>query len=298
MNPHEKKLKETYQAILVFKAVGIGLIIIAVGLLLYDFSEFKALVYLLFPLGGFLIWMTIRMKKDVDENGVAKDKSLIQEIPSSVKPDEGLSQDNDEEEAIDLGLPKGIRIYFYDDYIQITRKWPLWRGLSNIVLSLFAPIIFWFVMSGENSIRLESEVPSWALAIAVGLIGVSLLGVFYSGLVKVVNKINIFASKEKFEIKHEPLPWFGNKKLDVSNIKQLYSKELITHSTSSSSGSSRVRVSYELHVITEDEQDVILLSDLENSNQALYLEQKIEKYLGIKNKKVRGEIGAREDGYI
>ncbi len=41
---------------------------------------------------------------------------------------------------------------------------------------------------------------------------------------------------------------------------------------------------------SNDEDDMKLLK-VENSEQALFLEQQIEKYLGIKNLRVRGEIG-------
>lgn len=44
-------------------------------------------------------------------------------------------------------------------------------------------------------------------------------------------------------------------------------------------------------MITNSGNDTKLLSGLKTSEQALYVEQEIEKYLGIKNKPVRGELG-------
>lgn len=57
-------------------------------------------------------------------------------------------------------------------------------------------------------------------------------------------------------------------------------------------------ISYEVHIISNQEQDVTLIKGLKKSSQALYLEQEIEKYLGIKNRKSRGEIGAKHNVFL
>ncbi len=53
-----------------------------------------------------------------------------------------------------------------------------------------------------------------------------------------------------------------------------------------------------VHNISADDRDLTLLKGLKTSSQVLYLEQEIEKYLGIKNRKVRGGIGAEHNGFL
>ena len=67
-------------------------------------------------------------------------------------------------------------------------------------------------------------------------------------------------------------------------IAQLYSKEVTRHSRLGTSST------HEVHVVARDGRQVKLLSDLESSEEALYLEQAIERTLGIKDQPVRGEM--------
>lgn len=91
-------------------------------------------------------------------------------------------------------------------------------------------------------------------------------------------------SSETIEINHKPMPWFGSKRLAASDIVQLYAKEKISKNRNSTS------VRYEVHVILKNNTNMKLLGGLENSAQALYIEQEIEKYLGIEDADVKGSI--------
>jgi hypothetical protein len=116
------------------------------------------------------------------------------------------------------------------------------------------------------------------LHVAVGI------GLTYYVIAGYLNKTYVRVDISNIVIKHAPLPFFGNKTLNSSGIKQLYTKEKVSHSRHGSS------VSYEVHVITHDRKNVKLLSGLESSEQALFIEQKIERFLKIEDKAVKGEI--------
>ena len=73
--------------------------------------------------------------------------------------------------------------------------------------------------------------------------------------------------------------------MNSSGIRQLYSKEKTTDNRDTN------RISqYELRVITHDKKEVKLLSGLESPKQVLFIEQAIEKFLRIEDKKVNGEV--------
>jgi hypothetical protein len=97
-----------------------------------------------------------------------------------------------------------------------------------------------------------------------------------------VNKTTITVTSLSLEVKHGPLPYPGNKNLSSESLKQIYCKQRI------SSGRSTT-VNYEVHAINSDDKDVTLLNGLDQSEQALYIEQEIERFLKIEDVPVRGE---------
>ena len=44
-----------------------------------------------------------------------------------------------------------------------------------------------------------------------------------------LNKTDVIIDSLNLEVKHYPVKWFGNKKIDITDIKQLYTSEKITH---------------------------------------------------------------------
>jgi hypothetical protein len=104
-----------------------------------------------------------------------------------------------------------------------------------------------------------------------------------------LNRTHIVVSRGKLTVRHEPVPWPGNKVLEVSNFKQLYAKKTVTRS--SKGGKS---VSYGVNALTVGGQDLQLVGGLQNGEQAHFIEQQIEKYLGIQDVYVDGGMEADE----
>ena len=284
-------------------------------------NSIRSILYLpmiIWLLGGALIWYSRSAKKNVDENGLPPRKSVFlkegsnprdvlaerknseinsvsADMPEVVFKDkqdstetdstdnENTNKESETDKFIELVLPKKFTLDLYDDYMHITLSW---FGKKTFVATLIA--VFYIGSSlvlffSENTTITGSPLMIKLAPWISSIIGV---GILYYTLTTWLNKTHIFVSQKAIEINHKPLPWFGNKRLETKNIKQLYSKREISSSTSNN----RTSVSYHLHVISFDEDDMTLLK-VENSAQALFLEQEIEKYLGIENLKVRGEIG-------
>jgi hypothetical protein len=87
------------------------------------------------------------------------------------------------------------------------------------------------------------------------------------------------------EISHKPIPWLGNKRLKSAELKQIYVKEKIKRNNNNTS------VTYEVRAILLNGKSIKIISGLPNSEQALYVEQEIERYIGIEDVKVKGEVG-------
>ena len=137
-------------------------------------------------------------------------------------------------------------------------------------------MLFWFGTAIARGI--------WPMAAFGTLHGAVGIGLSYYVLAGYINRTVIKVNRNMLTIKHGPLPWFGNKQLHSHDLAQLYCKECMHRHKNSSS------CTYEVHAILKDGQHAKLVTGLDESEQALYLEQEIERFLRIEDQPVRGEM--------
>ena len=261
------------------------------------FLSLWKLPLIFWAVGGFLVWLTTKMNTSVENTRIEKgyvpsqtlfaeqnEVSQINEKFNSGKKvaDEitGLSE-NSEPAKNKVELPKGLAIDFQEDYMHITSRWFDFRIIGVFLgaimfngLSIFQG--FWPVLMSDK----EWETKLFPLIfIIIGFVAT------YITLAKWLNKTHIYTSKKAIEIKQRPLPWLGNMRLDTENIKQLFTK---LNTKKDSKGNSLN--TYEIHIITTDNKEIKLVSGLGKKEQAWFIENNIEKYLGIEDVTVRGEI--------
>jgi len=180
----------------------------------------------------------------------------------------------------ELRLPKGMTLADRGTYLEITRPWSKTVGCFLILFSAF----WWFALS-EFLPELwfnSSGNAGWERFIPV-LHVIAGIGVGYSAIAFLLNTSYIYTDKSRMEIRHRPIPWRGNKVLEASQLGQLYVKETIHRNKNSTSKS------YDVRAKTYSGGDIKILSGLQNSQQAIFIEQQLEKYLDIENMRVRGE---------
>ncbi len=179
-------------------------------------------------------------------------------------------------QPLPVGLPEKMSVNQTYDSLTITRKW---FGLEAVFLIFFAIVWNSLMVMFVSQHGFDINEPSlYWLHLGVGIY------VAYRAFAGIFNSTQITTTKQKIDIKHKPLPWIGNKTISAFDIKQLYCKEKVTK------GRNGTSVSYVLHALTKDNKDVKLLAGLSSIEQALYLEQQIEKYLSIVDQPVRGQI--------
>lgn len=177
-----------------------------------------------------------------------------------------------------IGLPDRMTMNEYDDYLHITRKW---FSTKALFLTAFAVVWNGAMINYYQKLSANADLMAWLFPSIHLMVGI---GVAYFALALWMNHTNIFVSAAALEIQHKPLLWRGNKRIQSTDIKQLYCKEHISRSNNSTS------VSYAVHGVTHSGRNFKLLTGLDTSEQALYVEQEIERYLGIENTHVRGSI--------
>ncbi len=156
-----------------------------------------------------------------------------------------------------------------------------WFSPAAIFLAIFA--VFW-----------NGFVCAWmGIALAAGAGAFALFGtlhalvgllVAYGAVTMFVNSTQVEANYGTLTVRHGPLPAFGNKDLPRDSLRQLYCVERVRRTRSGSSAS------YELQAVKADGSSVGVLKGIENAEQALYLEQELERFLGIRDEAVRGEL--------
>jgi hypothetical protein len=108
----------------------------------------------------------------------------------------------------------------------------------------------------------------------------------YGTLTRWVNRTRIIVDRETVTVRHGPLPWLGNKKLEASTCRQFYRNE-VEHR-----GKGGPTRTYEVCALTRDGRIVKLLDGLSGltSDQAFFIAQQLEEYLGLRGSPAEGGL--------
>ncbi|HMQ31313.1 MAG TPA: hypothetical protein PKD53_11325 [Chloroflexaceae bacterium] len=179
---------------------------------------------------------------------------------------------------LDVPLPERFAIERPAGGLRISWRWFTPAAIFLAVFALFwngfLCVFFWGALSGGAG----GFAMFASLHVLVGI------GVAYWALAMFVNGTTVEASYGALAVRHGPLPALGNLDLPRDGIRQLYCVERVRRSRRSTT------VSYSLQAVKADGGSVAVVKGLDNPEQALYLEQELERFLGIRDEGVRGEL--------
>lgn len=178
--------------------------------------------------------------------------------------------------------PPSIQVEDENGRQQLTRRWftPIFLFLVLFCIAWDSFLVFWYTMAlTGNAPWLMIVFPVVHLAVGIGMTYYTLAGL--------VNTTVVAIEDGQMEVRHGPLPWLGNRRLAAGDIRQLFCDESQNWNRRNSWGSP---VTYNVNVVLADGQQCKLLSGLDDKGQALFYEQQLEAWLGIKPQPVRGEI--------
>ena len=185
-----------------------------------------------------------------------------------------------EDGKVEIGLPDRMEIRHGGYYLELVRKWFGWNTVVFTVLAASGYLFVFMEYSNIDRIGWSRDFLFFPIEVLV------IIGLTYYALAGWFNRTHIFVSHDRILVRHRPLPFLGNKTLSASDIKQLYAKKKISRRLEGDTS-----VTYEVHAITHGGRNVKLVRGLDSSEQALFIEQEIEKYLGIQDAPVKGELG-------
>lgn len=178
----------------------------------------------------------------------------------------------------DMELPKGLQVDNWGGELRIVRSWFSWAILFLVFFCVFWDgfLVVWYAIAIHEQQIIMMLFPLLHVAVGVGLT--------YFCIASFVNKTWITVSMGQLTVRHGPLPWPGNRSLFTHDIEQLYVTEHIHRGKNSTS------TTYRVNVKKKDGDKVKLASGLQDADQALYIEQEIEKHLNIADRPVPGEM--------
>lgn len=113
------------------------------------------------------------------------------------------------------------------------------------------------------------------------------VGLTYYTLTGLVNRTTIEVSRNHLSIRHGPLPWPGQMDAPGRQFTQLYGVE------NSRTSKGTTTYSYDLFALDREGRKIKLITGLTDKDQVLYLEQTLERRLGIEDAPVDGEVATR-----
>ncbi|MCO6454320.1 MAG: hypothetical protein J5I93_03305 [Pirellulaceae bacterium] len=176
-------------------------------------------------------------------------------------------------------MPRGIQMQDLGSALEISRRW-----FTPVAFFMLFFCIFWNgFMVVWHTIALSQGI--WFMS-AFGLLHTAVgLGVLYWTLSLFLNTTYIRVGNGMIEVKTTPLPtWGGNKWLSADDLTQFYCHEQVSHNKN---GTTRT---YDILAVRRDNVREKLLTGLSDAEQALFIEQELERFLGIKDQRVEGEF--------
>jgi hypothetical protein len=176
-----------------------------------------------------------------------------------------------------VAMPRQIQVLDQGYGLEIRRSWftPMLFFLVFFCVFWNGFMVVWHVISLSTGMWLMSGFGLLHTAVGMGLVYITIAGF--------VNQTVIRVGQGMLSVQHGPLPWFGNKTVPSHQIKQLYCKEHVQRSENSNS------LTYSVEMILDHGRET-LVKGLQECEQAIFIEQALERFLKIEDKPVSGEL--------
>lgn len=183
------------------------------------------------------------------------------------------------QDALPMPLPRGLHVEDRGSELVLVRRWFSW---VYIFLAFFSVVwngflVFWYVIAFSADAPLAFKLFP-LLHVTVGAF------ISYLTLAGFVNRTTMVVERDHLTVRHGPLPWRGNVDVSIGSLEQLYCTEKISH------GRNGTTVRYGVEAVLRDGRNLKVVTGLDERDQALYIEERMERHLGIVDRRVRSEM--------
>ncbi len=175
----------------------------------------------------------------------------------------------------EVPLPKNMEMFDSGNGLVIRRKWPVAQGLA---LSGFCVVWLAVCTTIFSGFRETAGGGIFSLFALIFFGAGAVMG--YTGLAMVLNTSTVRVEGQSVTIRHGPLPLRFGAELACPEIEQVYCCRKLTHHENST------RESFQVIALMRSGASRKLLADLDQAEQAIFVEQQIETFLGIRDRRV------------
>jgi len=182
----------------------------------------------------------------------------------------------------DVLQPEELQVENTATHLRFSKHWyrPGLFFLFFFCIAWNAFLIGWYVIGASSPMPVGAKIIMMLFPIAHIAVGV---GLSYKVLTGFLNRTVVEVSSYQLTLRHKPLPWKGNVTIPRTEIVQLYCRNRRLGRVNQSFGF------YDLFVVLSSGKQVKLVKGENNLEHLLYLEQQIERRLGIKDKAMPNE---------
>lgn len=184
----------------------------------------------------------------------------------------------------ELNAPSGVVVEDLANRLKLTYRWysPKFLFLAFFCLLWDGFLVMWYATI-VAAIIYHGFRPELLLPLAFPVLHIALgAALTYWTLAGLFNSTTVEVRSDELTLSHAPLPWPGIKRLDGSQLEQLYCKETISRR--------KRRRSYHLMAALKDGTRVALAQGFDQPEMPIYVEQQIEKFLNIADRAVDEEF--------
>jgi hypothetical protein len=176
-------------------------------------------------------------------------------------------------------LPSRVSVADTGAGVELRLRWftPVFLFLLAFCVAWDGFLVFWY------SLAMREGAP-WIMAVFPLLHVAAGAALTYVTLTGFVNSTVVRVDRGRLSVRHGPLPWAGNRDYADGEVEQLYCKERVQR------GKRSEQTTYEVWAVLAGGRSVKLLSAVGGDEQALFLEQRLERALGLQDRPVAGEL--------
>ncbi len=179
-------------------------------------------------------------------------------------------------------IPAGIEVDAFGPELTITRRWSSGFPWREVVIAVVCDsfLVVWYGIVLYQCLAGEPPPKLWLAVIGCVPHCIAGLCLTYYAICCIFNRSVITLTKTGLTIRHGPLPLLWGENYSPQDFQQLFCREVKRQ------GKGYPLVAYELFAWNRDDSFDVLLTGLEDLVQAHFLEQRIERYLGLTKERV------------
>jgi hypothetical protein len=175
-----------------------------------------------------------------------------------------------------LPVPVGWAVSHEGGGLEISWRW---FNYTLIFMALFCVawdsfLVFWYTMAFRHGQLIMVIFPLAHVAVGVGLTYTTIAGFF--------NKTKVKVSGRELTVRSGPIPWLGNRSLNVNELADFAVESPSSGSYSRFVSTNRSLPTFKVNAISTDGRSLPLVGRVPSNDQALFLVQSLKNQLALK----------------